>query len=179
MSVIALRSQVHDWVQGQVHAFEFKAEKIKLPLWVCWAGGQGRKVQEKVEGVKKIYTFPRKKTSYTKPQTERMFQKQASKSLCLFFLLGICFLPYRLEKKLLFLQFQVLSLITFANDSQPLLSTYLNQKHCWAFMWNLFLNLLIDFREREKNWFVVLLIYAFIGWFVYVPWPGIKSATLG
>lgn len=34
-------------------------KKIKLTLWVCWTGGEGRKVQEKEEGVKKDY-FPRK-----------------------------------------------------------------------------------------------------------------------
>ena len=32
--------------------------------------------------------------------------------------------------------------------------------------------------EREKHWFVVSLIYAFIGWFLYMPWPGIEPTTL-
>ena len=32
--------------------------------------------------------------------------------------------------------------------------------------------------EREKHQFVVLLIHAFNGWFLYVPWPGIKPSTL-
>ena len=32
-------------------------------------------------------------------------------------------------------------------------------------------------REREVN-FIVPLIYIFIGWFLYVPWPKIKPATL-
>ena len=48
--------------------------------------------------------------------------------------------------------------------------------------------LFIDFREKEEgrethththtHWFVVPLIYAFMGWFLYVPWPGIEPATL-
>ena len=33
-------------------------------------------------------------------------------------------------------------------------------------------------REREAERFVVLLIYAFIGSLLYVPWPGIEPATL-
>ena len=32
--------------------------------------------------------------------------------------------------------------------------------------------------EREKHWFVVPLIYAFIGWFLNVPWPSIRPAAL-
>ena len=40
---------------------------------------------------------------------------------------------------------------------------------------------LIDLRKceegREKHGFVFPLIYAFISWFSYVPWPGIKPAT--
>ena len=32
--------------------------------------------------------------------------------------------------------------------------------------------------ERKKHQFVVPLIYAFISWFLYVPWPGIKTAPL-
>ena len=39
----------------------------------------------------------------------------------------------------------------------------------------------IDFREREegreKHQFVVPLSYAFIGWFLYVPWSKIEPAT--
>ena len=31
---------------------------------------------------------------------------------------------------------------------------------------------------RQTHWFVVPLIYAFIGWFLHVPWPKIKSAML-
>ena len=40
--------------------------------------------------------------------------------------------------------------------------------------------LLIDWweRERERERFVVPLIYTAIGWFLYVPWPGIELATL-
>ena len=30
--------------------------------------------------------------------------------------------------------------------------------------------LLVDFREREEHRFIVLLIYAFIGWFLHMPW---------
>ena len=33
-------------------------------------------------------------------------------------------------------------------------------------------------KEREKHQFVVPLIYAFIGWYLYVPWPVIQPATL-
>ena len=33
-------------------------------------------------------------------------------------------------------------------------------------------------KEKEKHWFVVPLIYAFIGWFLNVPWLGIKPTTL-
>ena len=33
--------------------------------------------------------------------------------------------------------------------------------------------------EREKRWFVVLLIDAFIGWFLYVAWPGFELTILG
>ena len=36
-----------------------------------------------------------------------------------------------------------------------------------------FLNLVI-IRERQRDWFVVPLIYAFIGWYFYVAWPQIK-----
>ena len=32
--------------------------------------------------------------------------------------------------------------------------------------------------KREKCQFVVPLIHALIGWFLYVPWPGIKPTTL-
>ena len=35
--------------------------------------------------------------------------------------------------------------------------------------------LCIDFREKHQ--FVAALIYTFIGWFLYVPWPGIKPTT--
>ena len=31
---------------------------------------------------------------------------------------------------------------------------------------------------REKHQFVVSLSYAFIGWFLYVPWLGIEPTTL-
>ena len=33
-------------------------------------------------------------------------------------------------------------------------------------------------KQREKHRFVVPLIYAFIGWFLYVPWFGIEPTTL-
>ena len=33
-------------------------------------------------------------------------------------------------------------------------------------------------KEREKQWFVFPLIYAFIGWFLYVPWLGIEPPKL-
>ena len=32
-------------------------------------------------------------------------------------------------------------------------------------------------RAREKHWFAVPLIYAFSGWFLYVPWPGIEPVS--
>ena len=33
-------------------------------------------------------------------------------------------------------------------------------------------------RVREKYWSLVPLVFAFIGWFLYVPWPGIEPSTL-
>ena len=37
----------------------------------------------------------------------------------------------------------------------------------------------IDLRERERNIDLLCpLIYAFIDWFLYMPWPGIKPTTL-
>ena len=34
-------------------------------------------------------------------------------------------------------------------------------------------------REKERNnRYVVPLLYSFIGWFLYVPWPGIEPTTL-
>ena len=33
-------------------------------------------------------------------------------------------------------------------------------------------------REREKQWLVFLLIFVFIGWFLYVPWPEIEPSTM-
>ena len=33
-------------------------------------------------------------------------------------------------------------------------------------------------RRREKHQFLVSLIYVFIDWFLYVPWPGTKPTTL-
>ena len=33
-------------------------------------------------------------------------------------------------------------------------------------------------RERENHRFAVTLIYVFIGWFLYVTWPGIEWVTL-
>ena len=48
---------------------------------------------------------------------------------------------------------------------------------------NLILKNLIDFRDRknrkrERHWFVVPLTDAFIGWLLYVPWPGTEPTTL-
>ena len=37
---------------------------------------------------------------------------------------------------------------------------------------------MIFFWERKRDWFVVPLIFAFIRWFLYVPWTGIESTTL-
>ena len=48
----------------------------------------------------------------------------------------------------------------------------------WFNIWffkKIFFNLLIW--ERQKHLFVVPLIYAFIGWFLYVLWPGIQLTT--
>ena len=33
-------------------------------------------------------------------------------------------------------------------------------------------------RERQRHWFCCPLIYAFTGWFLYVPWPGMEPAIL-
>ena len=41
-----------------------------------------------------------------------------------------------------------------------------------------FLNWFYRERGREKHWFVIPLIYAFMGCFLYVPWLGIESTTL-
>ena len=56
---------------------------------------------------------------------------------------------------------------------------------CIIFLFVPYLKNFFDFRERqrkeresERHQFVVLLIYAFIGWFFYVPWPGIEPTTL-
>ena len=42
---------------------------------------------------------------------------------------------------------------------------------------DIFLKLILS-RERGKERFVIPLIYAFIGWFLYVSWPGIEPTTL-
>ena len=46
--------------------------------------------------------------------------------------------------------------------------------------WELLKNVSIDLweRGREKHRFVVAIIDALIGWFLYVPWPGIEPGTL-
>ena len=36
----------------------------------------------------------------------------------------------------------------------------------------------IDFWKREEYWLLVPLLYAFIGWHLYMPWPGIEPSTL-
>ena len=41
-----------------------------------------------------------------------------------------------------------------------------------------FFVIIIDLRNREKDQFVVPLIYALIGCFFYVPWLVIKPTTL-
>lgn len=102
--------------------------KLKKSSCLCGCVGleEGEEGAGESRGCQKDLQFPKEKTLPTTPlQTERMFQQQASKTVCLFFLLGICVLPYLLEKNQLFLQVQVLSLITFDNNNQPLLSTYL------------------------------------------------------
>ena len=38
--------------------------------------------------------------------------------------------------------------------------------------------LLIWQRQRQRTWICGPLIYAFIGWFLYVPWLGIEPAIL-
>ena len=69
---------------------------------------------------------------------------------------------------------------------------YINKKHgieesLFSCASSLVLNFILVFfyllilggdREREKHQFVVSLTYASIGWFLYVPWPGMKPATL-
>ena len=49
---------------------------------------------------------------------------------------------------------------------------------------NSFKKFFIDFNEREEgvgeeHWTVVPLIYAFTGWFLYMPQPGIQPCSLG
>ena len=46
-----------------------------------------------------------------------------------------------------------------------------------SLLWTLFFYWLIWEKERDHR-FVVPLIYAFIGWLLYVPWLGIEPATL-
>ena len=46
----------------------------------------------------------------------------------------------------------------------------------------IFCLLILERQERkggrgERRWFIVPLIYAFIGWFLYVPWLGLEPAT--
>ena len=52
----------------------------------------------------------------------------------------------------------------------------------WILNINLFYFYLLIERETdtetEKHPLVVPFMYAFLGWFLYVPWPGIKPATL-
>ena len=47
-------------------------------------------------------------------------------------------------------------------------------RHCFFFN---FYWLILE-RRTDRHWFVVLVIYAFIGWFLCVPWLGIEPATL-
>ena len=50
----------------------------------------------------------------------------------------------------------------------------------WLFNFLSFCLLILERKggERERHWFVVPLVYAFIGWFFYVPWPRIEPITL-
>ena len=41
-----------------------------------------------------------------------------------------------------------------------------------------FIHVVTDGKISFFFFFIVLLIYAFICWFLYVPWPGVKPATL-
>lgn len=46
------------------------------------------------------------------------------------------------------------------------------------FLIKIFLVIDFFFLENEKHLSVVPLIHAFLGWLLYVPWPGIKPSTL-
>lgn len=129
-SVIAPRSQVHDWVQGQVHAFEYEVERSKLPFFreCVGIGGQGWKMQEKGEGVKNIYNSSRGK----KPHLLQHNRQNIPETDLWVFVYTVLppwnlFSPLSLRKDLLFLQVQVLPLtISASNTSQPSLSTCLD-----------------------------------------------------
>lgn len=116
-SGVALRGQVRDWVKGQVHAFEGKAEGTKLPCGCVGIRGQGKKVQEREEGVRKIQNSSRKKPHLPQHRS----QAECSRNRLEVFVYSVLppwdpFSPLSLGKDLVFLQ--VLSLTLSAKKSQ-------------------------------------------------------------
>ena len=57
------------------------------------------------------------------------------------------------------------------------LSTWKYSNVKLGFLCRLPFNISLLIWERQRQWFVVPLIYAYIGWFVYVPCLGVKPAT--
>ena len=72
---------------------------------------------------------------------------------------------------------------THSSQGHPFLSVFFFPQ--WIFFLFLIFNLLIirkeggEEREREKHGFVFPFIFAFTGYFLHVPWQGIKPTTLG
>lgn len=56
----------------------------------------------------------------------------------------------------------------------------IQEQHTFLFIQILFslILFLFNLRKRERNWFIVPLVYEFISWLEYVPLPGIKHTTL-
>ena len=116
-SGVALRGQVHDWVKGQGRAFEWKAGRTKLPCGCVGIRGQGKKTQEKEEGVRKIQNSSRKKPHLPQHRS----QAECSRNRLEVFVYSVLpprdlFSPLSLGKDLVFLQ--VLSLTASAKNSQ-------------------------------------------------------------
>ena len=74
-----------------------------------------------------------------------------------------------------------MSLIQYNREAFNISFQVFNYKSNFKNIWKtIFLKLFILERvcKKEKHWFVVPVIYAFIGCFLYVPWLKIKPAIL-
>lgn len=86
-------------------SIKLKRDQAAFVGMLDWrAGKEG--VKESRECQKDLQFLKKQDSPTTAQQTERMFQKQASKPLSLIFLLEICFLPYCLEKTNSFFKFK-------------------------------------------------------------------------